>query len=187
LADGSINTRQREQEIIARDKVRRAAARSHAVFAVNLPEYSSWDAFGLAEPVRNRQTTAKGIGAPALAAVDRVNPMPDCVLQTFPERIAAEKLELYRNLPEPDAAQVSWLRKCLLPDRETNALTFLGALPLDIHIREQTDSGKPTVVADPDGRIAEIYRRIARRVAVKISEQAKDMSSKFPNIVIQNT
>jgi ATP-binding protein involved in chromosome partitioning len=64
---------------------------------------------------------------------------------------------------------------------------FLGALPLDIHIREQTDSGKPTVVADPDGRSAEIYRRIARRVAVKISEQAKDMTSKFPNIVIQNT
>ena len=64
---------------------------------------------------------------------------------------------------------------------------FLGALPLDIHIREQTDSGKPTVVADPDGRIAEIYRKIARRVAVKISEQAKDMTSKFPNIVIQNT
>jgi ATP-binding protein involved in chromosome partitioning len=64
---------------------------------------------------------------------------------------------------------------------------FLGALPLDIRIREQTDSGKPTVVADPDGPIAEIYRRIARRVAVKISEQAKDMTSKFPNIVIQNT
>jgi ATP-binding protein involved in chromosome partitioning len=64
---------------------------------------------------------------------------------------------------------------------------FLGALPLDIHIREQTDSGKPSVVADPDGRIAEIYRRIARRVAVKISEQARDMTSKFPNIVIQNT
>ena len=67
------------------------------------------------------------------------------------------------------------------------ATEFLGALPLDIRIREQTDSGKPTVVADPDGRSAEIYRRIARRVAVKISEQAKDMSSKFPNIVIQNT
>jgi len=64
---------------------------------------------------------------------------------------------------------------------------FLGALPLDIRIREQTDSGKPTVVADPDGRSAEIYRRIARRIAVKISEQAKDMTSKFPNIVVQNT
>ncbi len=64
---------------------------------------------------------------------------------------------------------------------------FLGALPLDIRIREQTDSGKPSVVADPDGRIAETYRKIARRVAVKISEQAKDMTSKFPTIVVQNT
>ena len=33
---------------------------------------------------------------------------------------------------------------------------FLGALPLDIKIREHTDAGTPTVVADPDGRIAEI-------------------------------
>jgi ATP-binding protein involved in chromosome partitioning len=64
---------------------------------------------------------------------------------------------------------------------------LLGSLPLDMGIREQTDSGKPTVVSDPDGPIAEVYRRIARRIAVKISEQAKDMSSKFPNIVIQNT
>jgi ATP-binding protein involved in chromosome partitioning len=64
---------------------------------------------------------------------------------------------------------------------------FLGALPLDIHIREQADSGKPTVVADPDSRIAEIYRQIARRVAVKIGELQKDMSGKFPSIVVQNT
>ncbi len=64
---------------------------------------------------------------------------------------------------------------------------LLGALPLDIHIREQTDSGHPSVVADPDGRIAEIYRAIARRVAVKIAEKAKDTTAKFPNIVIQNT
>jgi ATP-binding protein involved in chromosome partitioning len=64
---------------------------------------------------------------------------------------------------------------------------FLGALPLDIQIREETDSGKPTVVAAPDSRIAEIYRQIARRVAVKIGESAVDHTSKFPNIVIQNT
>jgi ATP-binding protein involved in chromosome partitioning len=63
----------------------------------------------------------------------------------------------------------------------------LGSLPLDISIREQADSGKPTVVADPDGRIAEIYRAIARRVAVRIAERQKDMSLKFPNIVVQNT
>ncbi len=64
---------------------------------------------------------------------------------------------------------------------------FLGALPLDIQIREQADSGRPTVVADPNGRVAQIYRQIARRVAVKISELAQDHSVKFPSIVIQNT
>ena len=64
---------------------------------------------------------------------------------------------------------------------------MLGGLPLDVKIREQGDSGRPTVVAEPDGRVAEIYRAIARRVAVKIAEQAKDMTSKFPNIVVQNT
>ncbi|MEX2199156.1 MAG: iron-sulfur cluster carrier protein ApbC [Burkholderiales bacterium] len=64
---------------------------------------------------------------------------------------------------------------------------LLGQLPLDQSIREQADSGKPTVVADPDGRAAEIYRRIARRCAVRIAESQKDMTSKFPNIVVQNT
>lgn len=64
---------------------------------------------------------------------------------------------------------------------------FLGALPLDMRIRQQADSGKPTVVAEPDSRIADIYREIARRVAVKIGEQAVEHSVKFPNIVIQNT
>jgi ATP-binding protein involved in chromosome partitioning len=64
---------------------------------------------------------------------------------------------------------------------------LLGQLPLDAAIREQADSGRPTVVAEPDGRVAEIYRKIARRCAVKIAEAQRDMSSKFPNIVVQNT
>ncbi|HRH80637.1 MAG TPA: iron-sulfur cluster carrier protein ApbC [Thiobacillaceae bacterium] len=64
---------------------------------------------------------------------------------------------------------------------------FLGGLPLDIRIREETDSGKPTVVAEPESRIAEIYRQIGRRVAVKVGDLAVDHSSKFPSIVIQNT
>lgn len=63
---------------------------------------------------------------------------------------------------------------------------FLGALPLTMSIREQTDSGMPTVVADPDGKVAAIYRDIARKVAVKVAEKARDMSGKFPNIVIRN-
>jgi ATP-binding protein involved in chromosome partitioning len=64
---------------------------------------------------------------------------------------------------------------------------LLGSLPLDIKIREQADSGMPTVVADPDGRIAEIYKQIARRVAVKIAEKQQDHSAAFPKIVVQNT
>jgi ATP-binding protein involved in chromosome partitioning len=70
---------------------------------------------------------------------------------------------------------------------EQNNVDFLGALPLDKRIREETDSGKPTVVAEPESRIAEIYRAIARRVAVKVGDLAVDHSSKFPSIVIQNT
>ena len=64
---------------------------------------------------------------------------------------------------------------------------FLGGLPLDIRIREQADSGNPTVVADPDGQIAKVYKQIARRVAVKIAEMAQDHSAAFPKIVVQNT
>ena len=64
---------------------------------------------------------------------------------------------------------------------------FLGALPLELAIRALADSGRPTVVGAPESTAAELYRTIARRVAVKIAETAKDMSSKFPNIVIQNT
>src|SRR5437868_6637387 len=64
---------------------------------------------------------------------------------------------------------------------------LLGQLPLDEAIRSQADSGKPTVVSDPDGPVAEIYRRIARRCAIKIAESQRDMTSKFPTIVVQNT
>ena len=64
------------------------------------------------------------------------------------------------------------------------AMDYLGALPLDIKIREQADSGKPTVVADPDGEVATIYKTVARQVAIKIAAKAKDFSSKFPSIKI---
>ncbi|MCC9002462.1 MAG: iron-sulfur cluster carrier protein ApbC [Candidatus Competibacter sp.] len=66
-------------------------------------------------------------------------------------------------------------------------IPFLGSLPLDIRIREETDNGQPTVIAEPDSRIAELYRDIARRASARLSLQAKNYSHKFPNIVIQNT
>ena len=65
-------------------------------------------------------------------------------------------------------------------------IKFLGALPLDIQIRTEADNGKPTVAADPDCRVTEIYKDIARRTTAKLSQQAKDYSAKFPKIVIAN-
>lgn len=67
---------------------------------------------------------------------------------------------------------------------EDYKMDYLGALPLDMQIRLQADSGKPTVVADPDGNVAQIYKQVARTVAVKIAQQAKDFSSKFPTIKV---
>ena len=67
------------------------------------------------------------------------------------------------------------------------SVDFLGALPLNLSIREQADAGRPTVVADPDGAISAIYKNIARQVAIRVATLSKDMSSKFPSIVVQNT
>ncbi len=64
---------------------------------------------------------------------------------------------------------------------------LLGSLPLDISIRVQTDRGKPTVINEPESKIAKIYKDIARKAAIKIANAGLDHSGKFPNIVIQNT
>jgi ATP-binding protein involved in chromosome partitioning len=66
-------------------------------------------------------------------------------------------------------------------------MDYLGALPLNMQIRLQADSGKPTVVADPDGEVAGIYKAVARQVAVSIAARNKDFSSKFPSITISKT
>jgi ATP-binding protein involved in chromosome partitioning len=70
---------------------------------------------------------------------------------------------------------------------EQYGVEYLGALPLNLSIREQADAGRPSVVSDPDGEIAAIYKTVARQVAVKIAAKAKDFSSKFPTISISKT
>jgi ATP-binding protein involved in chromosome partitioning len=64
---------------------------------------------------------------------------------------------------------------------------YLGGLPLNLSIREQADSGRPSVVADPESEIAATYRAVARKVAVKIALKAKDFSAKFPTISVSKT
>lgn len=64
---------------------------------------------------------------------------------------------------------------------------YLGALPLDYKICQQADEGKPTVVAEPESKNTQLYKDIARSMTAKLATKGKDYSSKFPNIVIQNT
>ena len=63
-------------------------------------------------------------------------------------------------------------------------MDYLGALPLSMQIRVQADSGRPTVVAEPDGEVAGIYQAVARQVALSIAAKNRDFSSKFPSIKI---
>lgn len=68
-----------------------------------------------------------------------------------------------------------------------SGVDLLGQLPLDIRIREQADSGKPTVAAEPGGELAHRYHEISRRMAAKLALKKKDYSASFPNIVVENT
>jgi ATP-binding protein involved in chromosome partitioning len=66
-------------------------------------------------------------------------------------------------------------------------MDYLGALPLDLSIRVQADGGRPSVVSDPEGEIAGLYKAVARQMAVKIAQSAKDYSAKFPTITVSKT
>ncbi len=63
---------------------------------------------------------------------------------------------------------------------------FLGALPLDIRIREQADNGQPTVAADPEGALAQAYFDISRRATARLAGLARDYSQLFPTIVVED-
>jgi len=109
-------------------------------------------------------------------------------------RAIDEDAGLYRVIVEYEEEELA--KACLLAGREILLaalngrdydVPFLGSLPLDIRIREQADSGRPTVVADPDGAVAKAYMAIARKVAVAVAQKAQDYSAKLPSISIQNT
>jgi ATP-binding protein involved in chromosome partitioning len=70
---------------------------------------------------------------------------------------------------------------------EQYGVTLLGELPLDTHIREEADSGRPTVVAAPDTPRAKAYFETARRTAALLSRRARDRSALFPKIVVEES
>jgi len=67
---------------------------------------------------------------------------------------------------------------------EEAGVNFLGALPLEMDIRTDVDEGTPTVAKDPDGKVAEIYKEIARKVSSKLTQQSRATSA-FPSITIE--
>ena len=70
---------------------------------------------------------------------------------------------------------------------EQYGVKLLGELPLDAHIREEADNGRPTVVAAPDSARARAYFDMARRTAAALARRTRDRSSVFPKIVIEES
>ncbi|TKR54240.1 iron-sulfur cluster carrier protein ApbC [Allopusillimonas ginsengisoli] len=62
-------------------------------------------------------------------------------------------------------------------------LPWLGALPLQLRIREQTDSGTPSVVAEPEGEAARAYGEIAERLAANVAALPPDTASSGPTVI----
>ena len=144
-----------------------------------------------------------GTGDIALTLSQRV-PLTGAVIVTTPQDIAlldAKKgLKMFEKVGVPILGIVENMAVYVCPNcghsehifgadggRKMAAqygVDYLGALPLNLSIREQADSGRPSVVAEPDGEIAALYKVMARRIAVKIAQRAKDYSAKFPTITI---
>jgi ATP-binding protein involved in chromosome partitioning len=144
-----------------------------------------------------------GTGDIALTLSQRV-PLTGVVIVTTPQDIAlldAKKgLTMFEKVSVPILGIVENMSVYVCPNcghsehifgadggkrmAEQYKVDYLGALPLNLSIREQTDSGHPTVVAEPDGEIAQIYKSVARRIAVSIAGKARDFSAKFPTITV---
>lgn len=68
---------------------------------------------------------------------------------------------------------------------EKENVRLLGRMPLDIKIREEADSGKPT--ATTKDHLAELYREIAIKTAAVLSLRDRDRMAGFPKVVVQQS
>ena len=69
---------------------------------------------------------------------------------------------------------------------EKFGVDFLGEIPLDLMIREETDAGRPPVVSHPEGPQAGAYLEVARAVLAKLGSASPARQKPFPKIVFQN-
>jgi len=144
-----------------------------------------------------------GTGDIALTLSQRV-PLTGAVIVTTPQDIAlldARKgLKMFEKVGVPILGIVENMAVYCCPNcghtehifgadggrrmAEQHGVEHLGSLPLALSIREQADSGRPSVVAEPAGEIAALYRAVAQRMAVRIAERARDFSGRFPTITV---
>jgi ATP-binding protein involved in chromosome partitioning len=134
-------------------------------------------------------------------------PVSGAVIVTTPQDIAlldAQKgLQMFRKVSVPVLGIVENMSTYVCPQcgheealfgsgggrrmAEEFGVSLLGQLPLDLNIRQQTDSGTPTVIAAPTSPPAMAYRSAARHVAAALALQGKDYSRRFPNIVVEES
>jgi ATP-binding protein involved in chromosome partitioning len=145
-----------------------------------------------------------GTGDAQLTMAQQV-PLSGAVIVSTPQDIAlidAKKgLNMFRKVDVPVLGIVENMSYFTCPNcgheshifsrggarREADKLgmEFLGELPLDIEIRETSDSGRPIVVSKPESPHAGTYVSIARRVWEKVSAALGGEAAKGPRIVMQ--
>ena len=110
---------------------------------------------------------------------------PDLTLATMDHSTPTTRVSSFKELTiavgDSAAKQVVQLEE----NCERFGVELLGRLPLAASIRQQADSGNPTVAADPDSDTAEAFRSAARRMAAALAMKGKDYSAKFPKIVVE--
>jgi ATP-binding protein involved in chromosome partitioning len=70
-------------------------------------------------------------------------------------------------------------------EAERLGVFFLGEVPLQMEIRETSDTGEPVVVSKPDGPEAKIYRDIAKNVWDRLNAERSASEAAVPSIVFE--
>jgi ATP-binding protein involved in chromosome partitioning len=141
-----------------------------------------------------------GTGDAQLTMAQQV-PLAGAVIVSTPQDIAlldARKgLNMFRKVDVPVLGIVENMSYFLCPhcgerseifshggarrEAETLGIPFLGELPLDIEIRETSDSGRPIVVSNPESAHAKVYRAIAEQVWAALGPNERTA----PRILVQ--
>ena len=67
-----------------------------------------------------------------------------------------------------------------------HGMALLGQVPLALRIREETDAGRPTVLADPDSPQGLAFRDIALATAAQLAQRPRDYKGAFGGIKVEN-